>query len=137
MAVMGVVFDGVGEDFEAFWTERRICLLATVARDGTPHVVAVGVTVDLENGLARVITRRGSQKVRNVLGAGDGGARVAVTGTDGPRWSTLQGTGVVRTDAASVAEAERRYAQRYRMPTPNPERVVLEIAVDRLLGSVR
>ncbi|MGD9531599.1 MAG: pyridoxamine 5'-phosphate oxidase family protein [Pseudonocardia sp.] len=134
---MGRVFDEVGEDFEVFWSQRRICLLSTVARDGTPHVVAVGVTVDLENGLARVITRRGSQKVRNVLAAGEGGARVAVTGIDGARWSTLQGNGVVRTDAASVAEAERRYAQRYRTPTPNPERVVLEITVDRLLGTVR
>jgi hypothetical protein len=62
---------------------------------------------------------------------------VAVTGIDGRHWSTLQGLGVVRTDRPSVAEAERRYAQRYRVPQPHPERVVLEIAVDRLLGSVR
>lgn len=134
---MAGVFDGVGTDFEQFWTERRICLLATVARDGTPHLVAVGVTVDPEGGLARVIARRGSQKIRNVLAAGEGGARVAVTGIEGTRWSTLQGLGIVRSDAASVAEAERRYAQRYRTPKPHPERVVLEIAVDRLLGSVR
>ena len=77
---MGAVFDGVSAEFEQFWTERRICLLATVARDGTPHVVAVGVTVDLAAGMARVIARRGSQKIRNVLAAGPGGARVAVTG---------------------------------------------------------
>lgn len=131
------VFDGVGADFETFWAERRICLLATVAGDGTPHIVAVGVTVDLAGGLARVIARRGSQKIRNVLAAGEGGARVAVTGIDGTRWSTLQGLGIVRSDRASVAEAERRYAQRYRTPRPHPERVVLEIAVDRILGSVR
>jgi hypothetical protein len=131
------VLDAVGADFQEFWTERRICLLATVGRDGTPHLVAVGVTVDLPGGLARVIARRGSQKIRNVLAAGGGGARVAVTGIEGTRWSTLQGLGVVRTDATSVAEAERRYAQRYRTPRPHPERVVLEIAVDRLLGSVR
>jgi hypothetical protein len=127
----------VGADFATFWTERRICLLATVAVDGAPHVVAVGVTVDIEAGLARVITRRGSQKVRNVLAHGAGGARVAVTGIEGARWSTLQGTGVVRTDRVSVAEAERRYAVRYRMPRPHPERVVLEIVVDRVLGTVR
>ena len=36
-----------------------------------------------------------------------------------------------------IAEAERRYAQRYRQPRENPERVVIEIAVDRLLGSVK
>jgi len=137
MACVGAVFDGVSAEFERFWTERRICLLATVARDGTPHLVAVGVTVDFAGGMARVIARRGSQKIRNVLAAGPGGARVAVTGIDGRRWSTLQGLGVVRTDRPSVAEAERRYAQRYRVPQPHPERVVLEIAVDRLLGSVR
>jgi hypothetical protein len=137
MGPVSTVFDGVGADFEEFWTERRICLLTTVARDGTPHVVAVGVTVDAANGLARVIARRGSQKIRNVLAAGADGARVAVTGIEGTRWSTLQGLGVVRSDPASVAEAERRYAQRYRTPRPHPERVVLEIAVDRLLGSVR
>ena len=35
-----------------------------------------------------------------------------------------------------VAEAERRYAERYRTPRPNPERVVIEITVNRLLGSL-
>ena len=83
MAGVGVVFDGVSAEFEQFWSERRICLLATVAHDGTPHVVAVGVTVDIAGGMARVIARRGSQKIRNVLAAGPGGARVAVTGIDG------------------------------------------------------
>ena len=131
------VLDDVGPEFAQFWAERRICLLATVAPDGTPHVVAVGVTVDPDAGLARVIARRGSKKIRNVLAAGAGGARVAVTGIDGRRWSTLQGTGSVRSDRESVADAERRYAQRYRVPQPHPERVVLEIAVDHLLGSVR
>jgi hypothetical protein len=95
------------------------------------------VTVDPDAGLARVIARRGSKKIRNVLAAGAGGARVAVTGIDGRRWSTLQGTGSVRSDRESVADAERRYAQRYRVPQPHPERVVLEIAVDHVLGSVR
>jgi hypothetical protein len=62
---------------------------------------------------------------------------VAVTGIDGARWSTLQGTGVVRADPVLVAEAERRYALRYRTPRPHPERVVREIVVDRVLGNVR
>ena len=42
---------------------------------------------------------------------------------------------MVRDDAASVAEAERRYAHRYRQPRENPTRVVLEISVDRVLGN--
>jgi hypothetical protein len=42
----------------------------------------------------------------------------------------------VLTDAASVRDAERRYAVRYREPRENPRRVVLEVTVDRVLGLV-
>jgi hypothetical protein len=42
---------------------------------------------------------------------------------------------VVREDAAAVADAEARYARRYRTPRVNPARVVLEISVDRVLGN--
>ena len=133
----GGVFDAVSAEFVQFWTERRICLLTTPGKDGTPHVVAVGVTVDVEHGLARVICRGTSQKAVNAARNGDAGVRAAVSAVDGRLWSTLQGTAVVRADAEPVAEAERRYAERYRVPTPNPERVVIEIAVDKLLGSVR
>jgi hypothetical protein len=34
-----------------------------------------------------------------------------------------------------VARAERRYAARYREPRPNPDRVVIEIVVNRVLGN--
>jgi general stress protein 26 len=64
-----------------------------------------------------------------------GQARVAVCQVDGRRWLTLEGTAVVRDDAASVADAEARYAQRYRQPRENPARVVIEISVDRVLGN--
>ena len=37
-------------------------------------------------------------------------------------------------DAPAVADAERRYAERYRVPRENPSRVVLEITVERALG---
>ncbi len=37
-------------------------------------------------------------------------------------------------DPERVAEAVRRYALRYRQPAENPRRVVVEIAVDRVLG---
>jgi len=36
-----------------------------------------------------------------------------------------------------VAEAERRYAGRYRQPRPNPARVVIEVSITRVLGSSR
>jgi hypothetical protein len=41
----------------------------------------------------------------------------------------------VRDDAAAVADAVARYAVRYRRPRENPARVVIEISVDRILGS--
>lgn len=43
----------------------------------------------------------------------------------------------VLTDDDAVREAERRYGLRYRVPTPNPERIVVAIEVDRVLGSAR
>lgn len=125
-----------GEDFAAFWTERHLCTLSTVRRDGTPHVTPVGATVDLDSGLARVICSRTSQKARNVVRAGEDGAPVSLCQVDGRRWSALEGRAVVRDDAESVADAERRYAQRYRTPRENPRRVVLEIRVTRALGTV-
>jgi len=129
--------DGLSPDFAVFWAERRICLLTTLRRDGTPHVVPVGAVLDLPTGLVRVITRRHSRKAAHVRAAGPDGARVAVGQVDGGRWCTVEGIAVVREEPGSVAEAERRYAERYRVPKPNPERVALEITVTRLLGSVR
>ena len=41
----------------------------------------------------------------------------------------------MKDDAASVADAVERYAQRYRQPRVNPARVVIEISVDRVLGN--
>ncbi|WP_329141496.1 TIGR03618 family F420-dependent PPOX class oxidoreductase [Streptomyces sp. NBC_00670] len=122
---------------DAFWRERRVCFLVTPRPDGTPHQVPVGVTYDPATRIARVISSGGSRKVRNVRAAGAAGTRVALSQVDGRRWCTLEGVAVVRDDAASVAEAERRYAERYKPPRPNPERVVIEVAVDRVMGTVK
>jgi F420H(2)-dependent biliverdin reductase len=127
---------GRGVEFLEFWRERRLATLSTVRGDGTPHTVPVGVTVDAEAGLARVITSGDSHKARQVLAAGPTGAAVALCQVDGRRWSTLEGRAILRTDRESVADAERRYAERYRMPRVNPRRVVLEIAVSRVLGNL-
>ncbi|MGW3322718.1 pyridoxamine 5'-phosphate oxidase family protein [Streptomyces virginiae] len=134
-------------EYLAFWRERHVCTLTTPRPDGTPHVVPVGVTYDPEAGLARVISNRHSKKVRNILAAqeaqaGDAGeaarpagARVAVCQMEGRRWATLEGRAVIRTDEASVADAVARYAERYgRTPSPNPDRVVMEITLDRAMG---
>ncbi len=118
----------------AFWRERLLSTLTTARPDGSPHVVPVGVTYDPQAGLARVITNRTSRKARNVAAAGPDGMRVALCQVDWARWSTLEGTAVVRDEPAAVAEAVRRYAERYREPRVNPDRVVIEISVDRVLG---
>ncbi|MGK5737998.1 pyridoxamine 5'-phosphate oxidase family protein [Micromonospora sp. URMC 103] len=119
-----------------FCRERHLATLTTLRADGTPHVVPVGVTLDPAAGLARVITSATSRKARHVAAAGPRGAAVAVCQVDGRRWLTIEGRAVVRTDPAAVAEAERRYAERYRTPRPNPERVVLEVHITRLLGTL-
>ncbi|MFD8706730.1 pyridoxamine 5'-phosphate oxidase family protein [Kitasatospora sp. NPDC059648] len=120
--------------FLAFWRERHISTLTTTRPDGTPHVVPVGVTFDPASGTARVITSRTSRKARNVEAAGPQGLPVAVCQVDRARWSTLEGTAVLREEPEQVADAERRYAERYRTPRENPDRVVIEIAVQRVLG---
>ncbi|WP_077799725.1 PPOX class F420-dependent oxidoreductase [Streptomyces sp. JHA26] len=122
-------------EFVTFWQERRVCFLSTRRADGSPHLVPVGVTYDHETRTARVITSRGTAKVRNVERAGE--APVAVSQVDGRRWSTLEGVATVRDDADAVRDAEARYAARYRQPRANPERVVIEIDVRRFLGTVR
>ncbi|HEV7979260.1 pyridoxamine 5'-phosphate oxidase family protein [Amycolatopsis sp.] len=124
-----------GPEFAGFWTERHLSTLSTVREDGTPHVIPVGVTLDVATATARVITSGTSYKARLVRAAGAEGVRVAVCQVDGRRWSTLEGLAVLRDDAEAVLDAERRYALRYRTPRPNPLRVVLEIAVTRVLGN--
>ena len=113
-----------------FLRERHLATLTTLRPDGSPHVVAVGFTWDPDAGLARVITFAPSRKARNVLP----GSRAAVCQVDGGRWLTLEGPAAVTDDPARVAEGVRRYAERYRQPKERDDRVVIEIAVDRILG---
>jgi PPOX class probable F420-dependent enzyme len=124
----------LGPDALAFLAERHLATLTTLRGDGSPHVVPVGFTYDPATATARVITHGGSAKARQVR-AGAGGGRVALCQVDGRRWLALEGTAVVRDDAAAVRDAEQRYAVRYRIPRENPSRVVLEISVDRVLGN--
>jgi F420H(2)-dependent biliverdin reductase len=118
-----------------FWTERHLCSLTTVRRDGTPHVVPVGVALDHEEQCAWVITHRDSWKARHVLAGPPTGVPVAACQVDGRRWSTLEGRARALTDRADVRRAEECYAARYRVPRPNLLRVALRIEVDRFLVS--
>ncbi|MGH3094612.1 MAG: pyridoxamine 5'-phosphate oxidase family protein [Streptosporangiales bacterium] len=134
---VAVDLSSYGRAFADFWRERHLCMLATARAGATPHMVPVGATLDVRTSVARVITSGSSMKARLVRAAGSEGAPVAVSQVDGRRWSTLEGRAVVRDDPDSVADAERRYAERYRVPRANPRRVVLEIAVTRVLTNVR
>lgn len=120
----------------AFVTDRHLATLTTLRGDGTPHVVPVAFTWDVQAGVARITTNRGSVKAANArrTRAGQPG-RAALCQVDGARWLTLEGTIEVSEDPAEIADAVDRYAQRYRRLQPNPERIVLRVTPDRLMGS--
>ena len=118
-------------DALAFLTERHLAMLTTLRTDNSPHVVAVGFTFDPKTHIARVITTGGSQKAVN---AERGGVAV-LSQVDGARWLSLEGQASVNGEIDAVRDAELRYAQRYRTPRVNPRRVVIEVQVERVLGS--
>ena len=115
-----------------FLAVRHLATLTTLRPDGTPHVTPVGFTWDAETSTARVITSLGSRKTRNAAGGGP----AVLCQVDGRWWLSLEGTTRVLDDPGSVADAERRYAARYREPRPNPQRVVIAITVTSVLGNV-
>ncbi|MFB2555758.1 pyridoxamine 5'-phosphate oxidase family protein [Herbiconiux liangxiaofengii] len=130
-----------------FVTVRHLATLTTLLADGFPHVVPVGFTFEPAPatdgdrgadaptaggiGTVRIITNGPSQKVLNVRRDG----RASVCQVDGARWITLAGTARILDDPADVADAVARYAERYRTPRENPERVVIAIDVDRVMTS--
>jgi F420H(2)-dependent biliverdin reductase len=118
-------------DALAFLTERHLAMLTTLRADHSPHVVAVGFTFDPKTHIARVITTGGSQKAVNA----DRGGVAVLSQVDGARWLSLEGSASVNGEIDAVRDAELRYAQRYRTPRENPRRVVIEVQVERVLGS--
>ena len=120
------------EEVLAFLSERHLATLTTLEPDGRPHVVAVGFTFDPGDGLVRIITGGGSRKAANARRGG----RAAVGQIDGARWLSLEGPVAVTTDAERVSAAVAAYTARYRPPRENPDRVAVEIRVERVLGRV-
>lgn len=115
---------------EEFLVERHLATLTTLRADGSPHVVPVGFSYSAAERLARIITFAPSFKARNAARGG----RAAVSQVDGGRWLTLEGQVRLATDAVSVAAAVKGYAARYRQPGERPDRVAIEIVVDRIMG---
>jgi PPOX class probable F420-dependent enzyme len=122
-------------DLDGFVTDRHLATLTTLRPDGTPHVAPVGFTWDGDAGLVRIISFAAARKVANLRAAGDA-ARAAVCQVDGRRWLTFEGAATVTTEPSRVADAVRRYAGRYRQPGERPDRVAIEISVDRVTGRV-
>jgi PPOX class probable F420-dependent enzyme len=114
----------------AFVRERHLATLTTLRADGSPHVVPVGFTFDPERAVVRVITWATSVKT----GHARHGGRAAVSQVDGGRWLTFEGVVSVTAEPSAVAAAVSAYAERYRLPKERPDRVVIEIRVDRVLG---
>ncbi|GGU37143.1 pyridoxamine 5'-phosphate oxidase family protein [Streptomyces coeruleorubidus] len=118
----------------AFLTSPHTAAFTTLRPDGTPHVTPVRFTFDADTGLVRVTTRAGARKARNVV-AGGPAARIALCQADGFRWVTLEGRATVTDDPARLAEAVRRYTDRYGAAPPAPlDLVVIEITVNRFLS---
>nr|WP_221189246.1 PPOX class F420-dependent oxidoreductase [Microbacterium proteolyticum] len=117
------------DDARSFLSEYHLATLSTVGRSGRVHAVPVGFTY--EGGIVRVIGSRGTQKFVNAARSG----RASICSVDGGRWISFEGTARVSDDADAVAHAVDLYAARYRQPRVNPDRVVLEITVERTLGS--
>ncbi|REK22383.1 MAG: TIGR03618 family F420-dependent PPOX class oxidoreductase [Actinobacteria bacterium] len=113
-----------------FLTERHLGTLTTVRENGTPHVVAIAFGFDAEAGVVRIISSDRTQKVNNV----DRTARAVVCQVDGRRWLSLEGAARVERDPDGVAMAVAAFEARYRPARENPNRVAIEIQVDRVLG---
>ncbi|QKE85669.1 TIGR03618 family F420-dependent PPOX class oxidoreductase [Arthrobacter sp. NEB 688] len=127
---MALTPDALAPNVLAFLRERHLATLTTLRRDGSPHTVPVGFTWDEDLLVARVIAGRSSAKVLQARA----GRRASLSQVEGRRWVTFEGVTRVVEDADAVRDAEERYAVRYRPPRPNPERVVVVLEVDRVLG---
>ena len=117
------------DDALSFLREYHLATLSTVGRRGRIHAVPVGFTY--EDGVVRIIGSRGTQKFVNAERSG----RAAVCSVDRARWISFEGPARVTDDPEAVAHAVELYAARYRQPRVNPERVVLKMTVERVLGS--
>lgn len=112
-----------------FVSDNHLATLSTMGRDGGIHVVAVGFTV--HDGVVRIITSDGTQKVRNV----ERDPRATVAQVAGARWLSIAGRASIERDPDAVRLAEQLYARRYRQPRVNPRRVVIRLEPTTVMAS--
>ncbi len=126
--------DDLSAEARLFLAERHLATLSLVGADGSLHVTPVGFTWDDETQTARVISFARAKKVR-LIAAADEPVVAALSQVDGGRWFTLHGLATVTADPAVNADAERRYAQRYRPPGDRgADRRTIELVIDKIVG---
>ena len=125
----------LSDEVLTFLREYHLATLTTLRDDLTPHVVPVGFSYDVDRRVARVITWAGASKARNAERMQAAGRHAAVCQVDGGRWLSLEGPVRLVTDADGVKAGIDGYAERYRQPKERDDRVVIEIAVERILGN--
>lgn len=122
-----------GDDVAGFLTERHLATLTLAAPDGVLHTSAVGFSWDPASATARVITFAAARKTRLLESHGE--LVASLCQIDGGRWLALHGTAVVTADPAVNADAEERYAVRYRPPGDRgDERRTIVVQVDKIVG---
>jgi len=122
-----------GDDVTEFLIERHLATLTLAGPDGVLHTSAVGFSWDGVEALARVITFSGARKARLLESHGE--LVASLCQIDGGRWLALHGTATVSADPAVNADAEQRYAARYRPPGDRgDERRTIIVSVDRIVG---
>lgn len=131
---MALDIEQLDDSVLTFLAERHLATLTTLRTDGSPHVVAVGFSYDVEARVARIITWSSSQKALNAGRMQAADQRAAVCQVDGGRWLSLEGPVRLVTDSADVQPGVDGYAQRYQQPKDREDRAVIEIDVDRILG---
>ncbi|MGZ0712240.1 PPOX class F420-dependent oxidoreductase (plasmid) [Coraliomargarita sp. W4R53] len=119
----------LSDDGRKLVAEYHLATLSTVGPDDGLHVVAVGFT--LVDGVVRIITSDGTQKVRNI----ERDPRATVAQVAGPQWLSIAGDATIERDPDAVAYAVELYAKRYRQPRPNSKRVVIRIEPTKLMSS--
>ena len=132
---MTIDLDALSDETLAFLSEYHLATLTTLRADGSPHVVAVGFSYDVEAQAWHGSSRGRHRRRRSMPGRMEAaGQHAAVSQVDGGRWLRLEGPVRLVTDPDGVRAGVEGYAARYRDPAERDDRVVIEIEVDRILG---
>lgn len=114
-------------DWAAFLAERRIAVLATIGRDGTPHAVPVEVVV--YGGKVYAWCESDSAKVRNVKRTG----KAAMLGYKGVSAALVRGAArILTSENASYAQITREFLTKYEREESFGNDVLVEITPERV-----